>query len=72
MADDIKQRLTALETQLEESLEAQLIKDSMILEYRQALDEAHYKIAMLNGQAKVKDRQILKLLADHDSSEPTA
>lgn len=72
MADEIEKRLTALETQLEESLEAQLIKDSMILEYRQALSDAHCKIAMLNGQAKVKDRQILKLLADHDSSEPTA
>lgn len=30
-----------------------VIKDSMILEYQQALAEAHYKIAMLNGQLKL-------------------
>ncbi|MGV2853778.1 hypothetical protein ACNPON_18500 [Glutamicibacter sp. AGC13] len=30
-----------------------VIKDSMILEYQQALSDAHYKIAMLNGQLKL-------------------
>lgn len=30
-----------------------VIKDSMILEYQQALADAHYKIAVLNGQQKL-------------------
>lgn len=30
-----------------------VIKDSMILEYRHALADAHYKIAMLNGQLQL-------------------
>lgn len=49
--------------------ESELIKDSMILEYQHALAEAQYKIAMLNGQAKVKDRYI-KQLEEH-LTEPT-
>lgn len=38
--------------------EESVIKDSMILEYKQALTEAHYKIAMLNGQLKLANLNV--------------
>lgn len=52
--------------------DSELIKDSMILEYKQALADAHYKIAVLNGQAKLKDRRISLLEAQLTDPEPTA
>lgn len=51
--------------------DSELIKDAMILEYQQALADSQYKIAMLNGQAKLKDHRILQLEAQLNP-EPTA
>jgi hypothetical protein len=52
--------------------ESELIKDSMILEYQQALSDAQYKIAVLNGQMKLKDRRITQLEEQLTEPEPTA
>lgn len=41
--------------------ESELIKDSMILEYQNALAQAQYQVAMLNGQGKLKDHRISQL-----------
>ena len=49
----IEQRLDALETELSERRRSEAIKDSMILEYRQALSDAQFQVAALNGQLKL-------------------
>lgn len=49
-----------------EITESEFIKDSMILEYQQALATAQYQIAVLNGQAKFKDQSIAELEAQID------
>ena len=50
---EIEQRVETLEAELAEMRKSEVIKDSIIQEYRQALDTAHLKIAILNGQLKV-------------------
>lgn len=52
--------------------DSELIKDSMLLEYKQALADAHYKIAILNGQSKLKDSRISQLEEQLTEPEPTA
>lgn len=52
--------------------ESELIKDSMILEYRQALADAQFQVAALNGQAKIKDQRILQLEDQLTTPDPTA
>ncbi|UAV84849.1 hypothetical protein BV113_00550 [Glutamicibacter phage BIM BV-113] len=52
----IEQRIKTLETQLAESRKSEVIKDSIIQEYRQALSDAHFKIAILNGQLKIANQ----------------
>ncbi|MGH3651504.1 hypothetical protein [Glutamicibacter sp.] len=49
----IEQRVGTLETELAESRRSEAIKDSIIHEYRQALSDAQFKIAILNGQLKL-------------------
>lgn len=49
----IEQRLEAAQTELAERRQSELIKDSMILEYRQALGNAQYALAIANGQLKL-------------------
>lgn len=48
----IEQRLEKLESELSERSRSEAIKDSIIMEYRQALEAAQFKIAVLNGQLK--------------------
>lgn len=50
---NIEQQLETLESKLEERRRSEAIKDSMLFEYRAALSEAQFKIAMLNGQLKL-------------------
>lgn len=42
-----------LQAELAERKRAEAIKDSMILEYRQALSNAQYALAIANGQLKL-------------------
>lgn len=49
----VEQRLETLEQELVEARRSEAIKDSIINEYRQALSDAHFKIAILNGQLKM-------------------
>lgn len=49
----IEQRLENLEAELNQRRRSEAIKDSMILEYRQALSDEQFKVAMLNGQLKL-------------------
>lgn len=49
----IEQRVVALEAKLAQQRTSELIKDSMILEYRQALGNAQYALAIANGQLKL-------------------
>ncbi|UTT40259.1 DUF4349 domain-containing protein [Glutamicibacter mishrai] len=53
---DIESRLKTLEDELEERLNSEAIKDSIIVEYRQALSDAQFKIAVLNGQLKLANQ----------------
>lgn len=48
----IEQRLEKLESELSERSRSEAIKDSIIMEYRQALEASQFKIAVLNGQLK--------------------
>ena len=50
---DLEQRLKTLEDELTERRKSEAIKDSIILEYRQALSDAQFKISVLNGQLKI-------------------
>lgn len=49
----IEQRVETLETELAEQRKSEAIKDSMIIEYRQALSNAQYALAIANGQLKL-------------------
>lgn len=49
----IEERLENLEAELNQRRRSEAIKDSMILEYRQALSDEQFKVAMLNGQLKL-------------------
>jgi len=49
----IEQRLEILESELNERRRSEAIKDSIIMEYRQALDAEQFKVAVLNGQLKL-------------------
>ncbi|KUM31895.1 hypothetical protein AQ436_01910 [Arthrobacter sp. EpRS66] len=49
----IEQRLEILESELNERRRSEAIKDSIIMEYRQALDAELFKVAVLNGQLKL-------------------
>ncbi|WIV42594.1 hypothetical protein [Glutamicibacter nicotianae] len=51
--ETIEQRVEALEAELAERRKSELIKDSMIIEYRQALSNAQYALAIANGQLKL-------------------
>lgn len=51
---DIESRLKTLEAELEERRQSEAIKDSIIIEYRQALDAQQFKVAVLNGQLKLR------------------
>lgn len=48
----VEDRIEALEVELNERRQSEAIKDSIIMEYRQALSDAQFKIAILNGQLK--------------------
>ncbi|MGO3763471.1 hypothetical protein [Glutamicibacter arilaitensis] len=50
---EIEQRLEILESELNERRRSEAIKDSIIMEYRQALDAKQFKVAVLNGQLKL-------------------
>lgn len=52
----IEQRIELLEVELAERRKSETIKDSIIQEYRQALDGAQFKIAVLNGQLKLANQ----------------
>lgn len=52
--------------------EENLIKDSMLLELSDALKEANFKVAMLNGQKKLRDQRIAQLEQQLNEKEPTA
>ena len=57
--DHVTEGLTELEkiqTELAERKRSEFIKDSMIVEYLQALSDAHYRIAALNGQLKLANQ----------------
>lgn len=49
---DLKQRVESLEEELLAQRQSERIKDSIIIEYREALSEAQFKIAILNGRLK--------------------
>lgn len=51
--------------------DSELIKDSMILGYKQALADAQYQVLMLTGQVEVKDRRIFQLEDQLTNPEPS-
>ncbi|QDY64884.1 hypothetical protein FQA45_00345 [Glutamicibacter halophytocola] len=52
----IEQRLETLESELHERRRSEAVKDSIILEYQQALSDAQFKVAVLNGQLKLANQ----------------
>ena len=52
----IEQRVETLEAELAERRKSEAIKDSMIIEYRQALSNAQYALAIANGQLKLANQ----------------
>lgn len=57
--------------QIQQLHEEAAIKDSMILELSEALKEANFKVAQLNGQKKLRDMTIHQL-RKHLATQPTA
>lgn len=49
----IEARIQNLEVELIRRRRSEAIKDSIIQEYRDALEAAQFKVAMLNGQLKL-------------------
>lgn len=49
----IEERIQNLEVELIRRRRSEAIKDSIILEYREALSAEQFKVAMLNGQLKL-------------------
>lgn len=58
--------------ELQQLRDANLIKDSMLKELAAALAEANWKVAMLNGQKKLRDQRIAHLEQQLTKDQPTA
>lgn len=68
-----EEELSELQADNQRLYEDALIKDSMLLEYQQALGQAHFQQARLNGILKVREKQINELQPALDNdSKPTA
>ena len=68
---DTKKDIEDLKADNQRLYEDAIIKDSIILEYQQALGQAQFAQARLNGTLKVRERQIAELKQALDP-EPTA